>query len=124
RVWIGWWSALPVVLSLAWMMLNPVFFKKPKSTHNWASKAVLGERVFINRDEIPIPQHHKLTPFILNVIAGVGMILTIYALIALALWPAILGIALAYLGKSWYLDRMVWLFEDMKETPEYKKWLY
>jgi hypothetical protein len=37
---------------------------------------------------------------------------------------SILGIALAYLGKSWHLDRMVWLYEDMKDLPEYKKWLY
>jgi hypothetical protein len=21
-------------------------------------------------------------------------------------------------------DRMVWLYEDMKDLPEYKKWLY
>lgn len=30
----------------------------------------------------------------------------------------------ANLGKSWYLDRMVWLYEDMKDLPEYKKWLF
>ena len=54
----------------------------------------------------------------------VGMILAIYGIVMLYVWPAILGIALAYLGKSWYLDRMVWLYEDMKHIPEYKKWLY
>jgi hypothetical protein len=52
------------------------------------------------------------------------MILAIYGIVMLYVWPAILGIALAYLGKSWYLDRMVWLYEDMKDLPEYKKWLY
>lgn len=30
-----------------------------------------------------------------------------------------------YAGKVWFLDRMVWLYEDMKEvTPEYSGWLY
>lgn len=33
-------------------------------------------------------------------------------------------IVLAYLGKSWYLDRMVWIYEDMKHLPEYGKWEY
>ena len=124
RIWIGWWYLVPAIISLAWMFFNPIFFKKPKSTKNWASKSVLGERVYLNRDKIDIPEHHKLLPKIVNSISSIGMILTIWAIVKLAIWPAILGIALAYLGKSWYLDRMVWLYEDMKDFPEYKEWLY
>jgi hypothetical protein len=31
--------------------------------------------------------------------------------------------ALVYCGKLWYLDRMVWLWEEMKDaTPEYRGW--
>jgi len=48
----------------------------------------------------------------------------IFGIVELAIWPAILGVVLAYVGKSWYLDRMVWLYEDMKDVPEYKKWLF
>jgi hypothetical protein len=33
------------------------------------------------------------------------------------------GVLLAQLAKSWYLDRMVLLFEEMKgRNPEYAKW--
>jgi len=124
RVWIGWWCAIPAALSLAWMFFNPVFFPKPKSTDNWASKSVLGERVWMNRKEIPVPERHRRLPEILNLVSSIGMILAIYAIVALDIWPAITGVALAYLGKSWYLDRMVWLFEDMRDRPEYGKWLY
>ena len=124
RVWIGWWAAVPAVLSLTWMFINPVFFKKAVSTKNWASKSVLGERVWSNRDRIEIPAHHKNTPHILNGISSVGMVLSIWGIVTLSIWPAILGIALAYLGKSWYLDRMVWIYEDMKYIPEYGKWEY
>jgi len=29
------------------------------------------------------------------------------------------------LGKTWYMDRMVWVYEDMKdERPQYREWLY
>jgi len=124
RIWIGWWSAIPAALSLAWMFFNPVFFPKPKSTDNWASKSVLGERVWMNRKKVAVPAHHRRLPAILNAISSLGMVLAIYAIVKLAFWPAVLGVALAYLGKSWYLDRMVWLYEDMKEVPEYGAWLY
>jgi len=37
--------------------------------------------------------------------------------------PTVFGIALIYLGKLWFLDRMAWLWEDMKEADqEYRKW--
>ena len=124
RVWIGWWYLIPATMSLAWIFLNPVFFSIAKATKNWASKAVLGERVWMNRDKIDVPEYHKNVPKILNTISSVGMIISIWAIVILSVWPAILGIALAYLGKSWYLDRMVWMYEDMKHLPEYKKWLY
>jgi len=124
RIWIGWWSAIPAVISLAWMFLNPIFFKKPRSTKNWASKSVLGERVWLNRDKIDVPDRHKFLPKILNTVSSIGMLLSIWAIVTLSVWPAIMGVALAYIGKSWYLDRMVWLFEDMKDKPEYNGWLY
>lgn len=123
RIWIGWWCLIPIILSLGWMFFNPVFFPKAQSTNNWASKSVLGERVYLNRDKVAIPDHHKLAPNILNAISSVGMVFAIYGIVVLAIWPTILGIALAYLGKSWFLDRMVWLYEDMKHIPAYKKWM-
>ena len=121
---MGWWCLIPAIISLSWMFFNPIFFKKPKSTKNWASKSVLGERVWLNRDKVDVPKHHKTIIPILNLISSAGMILAIWAIVKLTIWPAILGIALAYLGKSWYLDRMVWVYEDMKHLPEYKKWFY
>ena len=61
REWIGWWCLVPGLVSLLWLFFNPILFKKPKSTKNWASKAVLGERVFLNRDNVPIPDNHNLS---------------------------------------------------------------
>jgi hypothetical protein len=124
RIWIESWFLLPVVISIGWMFFNPVFFKKPKSTKNWASKAVLGERVYLNRDKVNIPHRHKLVPKMLNAISSVGMVLAIFGIAKLSIWFSILGVSLAYLGKSWFLDRMVWLYEDMKDLPEYNRWLY
>ena len=126
RTWIGWWCLIPGLLSFFWMIFNPIVFNKPKSTKNWASKAVLGERVYLNRDNIPLPEHH-ITPLhnILNGISSVGLLLAIWATSYYSVWGAVLGVAMAYLGKSWFLDRMVWLYEDMKTQSEvYKDWEY
>ena len=58
RVWISWYAWIIVGLLVIWLILNPKAFKKPKSTKNWASKAVLGERVWINRKKVPIPKEY------------------------------------------------------------------
>lgn len=126
RAWIGWWCLIPGVVSLLWMLFNPIFFDKPHSTKNWASKSVLGERVYLNRDKVEIPDIHKTALYgILNVICFVGTVVAIWAIIYYSVCGAILGVTLAYIGKSWYLDRMVWLYETMKsENEEYQKWEY
>lgn len=126
RIWIDWWCLVPGIVSLLWMFFNPIFFPRPSSTKNWASRSVMGERVFLNRDTIKIPEIHTGgIHTILNLISSSGMILAIWATVTYSVWGAILGIALAYLGKSWYLDRMVWLYNDMKEkNEEYKSWEY
>lgn len=125
RVWIGQWSWLLVVLGLLWTWLNPRLFPPPASTRNWASKSVLGERVWLNRQSIPIPEHHRGVPHLLNAIAFTGSLLVIWGLVALAVWPTLLGLALTYAGKFWFLDRMVWLYTEMQNTdPTYQSWLY
>jgi hypothetical protein len=126
RIWIGNLFWIPATASILWIFFNPIFFKKPKSTRNWASKSVMGERVYLNRDKIAIPKIHQSGILkILNFISFTGMVLSIWGIIELHIWLSILGTALAYLGKSWYLDRMVWLFEDMKnDNEEYKSWDY
>ncbi len=86
----------------------------------------MGERIYLNRDKINIPDIHKSPVLkILNIVSSIGMGLVKWAIVQYSIWGAAFGIALAYLGKSWYLDRMVWLYEDMKiECLEYSKWEY
>jgi len=126
RIWIAWWCLIPGILSILWMFFNPVIFKKPKSTRNWASKSVLGERVYLNRDKLKIPDHHNVPLYrILNAVSSIGMLLVIWSIVYYSIWGAILGVVMAYLGKSWFLDRMVWLYEDMKnENETYISWEY
>lgn len=125
RAWLGWWSLIPISVALLWTWLNPRIFPVPRSTDNWASKAVLGERVWMNRKEVSVPERHRTVPNVLSAVAAAGAVCVVWGVAAFALWPTLLGAALVYLSKLWFLDRMVWLYEDMREsTPEYRRWLY
>lgn len=125
RTWIGWWWLVPFGLAVLWVWLNPRVFPRPASTDNWASRAVLGERVWLDRKRIPIPPQHRLVPHLLSGVAALGAAITIWGVVELALWPTILGSILVYAGKLWFLDRMVWLYEDAaSSSDEYRSWLY
>ena len=121
RIWIGWWSVLFVVLALIWIWINPRIFPEAKTTDNWASRGVFGERVWMNRNNIPIPEHHRIMPTILNGVQGIGLIFLIYGLWYFHFWSTLVGLILTIESKLWYVDRMVCIYEDMKEHPEYGK---
>lgn len=125
RVWFGWLSLLPIAIVLLWMWFNLRIFPKPQTTNNWASKGVLGERVWLNRDCISVPQHHQRVPSILNLVSVLGLPFLILGLVNLELYPTLIGVILIDIGKLWFIDRMVWLYQDMKDNnPLYRSWLY
>jgi len=63
--------------------------------------------------------------YILTALSSIGAIICVYGLIALSVWAVVTGIVIVIIGKTWFLNKMVWLYEDMKENnPEYRGWLY
>ncbi len=125
RVWIGWISLLPIALICVWIWINPRVFGKPESTHHWASKAVLGERALLAHSKAGIPAHHQRAIQCINVVTFAGFVLAIYGLVELHVYAAVFGTTITILGKSWFLDRMVWLYQDLSaEHSEYSRWLY
>ena len=125
RAWIGWWAAVPVILSILWVYLNPRVFSKSETTNNWASKSVLGERVWLNRKTIPVPSRHYRMIYLAVAVSAIGAVVSVYGLIALELWPTIAGILIVIIGKTWFLDLMVKLYEEMIDNnPDYRSWMY
>jgi hypothetical protein len=127
RDWIGWWSLVPLVLSLVFMMVNPLLFPTPRSTRNWTSKAVFGERIWADRNTVELPEQFRTSrvPAVTQTIQVAGMVVLAYGLVRFDLLAAVTGTVLAQTAKCWYLDRMVLLFEDMTtRRPEYAVWEY
>ena len=123
RIWLGWWALVPLALACLWTWWNPRAFPPPSSTNNWASKGTFGERVFLNRHAIPIPEHHRRWAIALGFGSAIGLIPLVWGLWALDLTMTLLGVVLMILPKVWFVDRMVWLYEDMKDAdPTYAAW--
>jgi hypothetical protein len=126
RDWIGWWSLVPVALSLLFMMVNPLLFPRPRSTRNWASKGVFGERIWTDRDTAGLPgQFRTRVPVATYVCQAVGLAVLAYGLIELDALAVVSGVVIVQTAKAWFIDRMVLLYEDMKRRhPEYGEWEY
>ena len=123
RVWLGWWCLVPLALALGWTWLNPRAFPPPTSTDNWASKGTFGERVFLNRKTVPIPPHHARWAVVLGGLSATGLPVLVWGLWQLDVAWTLLGLVLIVVPKVWFVDRMVWLFEDMKDAhPAYASW--
>jgi len=123
RLWLGWWAVVPIALGFLWTWANPRIFPAPQSFDHWASKAVLGERVWLNRDIVPVPMYHRTAPNVLSAVSGIGMLFVLWGVFVFDPWPTLFGTMMVYLGKLWFLDRMVWLWNDMQDAaPEYKSW--
>lgn len=113
RVWIGWWVLLPLALLMIWTVLNPRAFPRPTRKDTWAYRGVAGERVWLARKTAPIPAEFARMAHILTAISAVGVAILVYGLVMLEPWPTIAGTLLAFLGKLWFVDRMVWLYDVM-----------
>jgi hypothetical protein len=122
--WIGWYAALPIAAMTIFLWLNPRLFPPPASTRSWASRAVLGERVYFLRTLHPVPVEHSNAATLLGIGAAVGALFMVAGLLTREPLTFLAGGAAAFVFKLWFVDRMVWLYDEMSErVEEYRKWL-
>jgi len=111
---LGLWCLVPLAALLVWADLNPRAFPPPAHHDAYATRAVLGERLYLARHTAPIPAHQSRAAMVLMVIGFSGLPVLAYGLYVLDPFATLLGLALAMGGKLWFLDRMVWLHEEMR----------
>lgn len=121
--WIGWWGVLAIGVAAFWTWINPRLFAPPTESTSWATRAVLGERVFLARGKVPIPHEHWTVAMIATGGAAVFLGLAVLGFVMASFWLAFTAWHAATLAKVWFCDRMVWLWDDMKgATPDYQAW--
>ncbi|MEO1693792.1 MAG: DUF6653 family protein [Pseudomonadota bacterium] len=114
RVWLGWWALVPIAVALAWIWLNPRAFSRPSRYDTWAARGVIGERLFLARGELEIPTHHLRMASILTCFSAIGAVPLIYGLVVLDPGMTLAGWVGTALPKIWFVDRMVWIHDDMQ----------
>jgi hypothetical protein len=127
RDWIGWWCLVPVALSLIFMVVNPLLFPVPRSTRNWASKGVFGERIWAERNRVTLPDQFATSrvPTVAPAFQLVGVAVLGWGLVDLDPLVTVAGMLIVQVAKIWYIDRMALLFDDMKtRRSEYAAWEY
>lgn len=123
REWFGAYSLALIALSLLWVWLNPRLFSAPTNTNNWESMVTFGERIYLKRATESIPAHHLSACRTLQLLSAAGLPFFLYGLYYLDLWILILGNFWIMVFKAWFVDRMVWLYLDMKDSnPIYQSW--
>lgn len=113
RQWIGWWSLIPVAAVVVWTFLNPHVFPEPQSMNHWASRGVLGETYWENRRAVPIPENHRVAPWVLTGISSVGVPFIVWGVVVYDVWLTSFGLAVQMAGKVWFIDRMALLYDEM-----------
>jgi hypothetical protein len=120
---LGLYSLILLALSLFWTWYNPRAFHPPVHTDNWASAGTFGERIFSRRAEVDIPAHHLRAAKTLTLLSALGLPILFYGLFRLDIWAIICGNLAVIFPKLWFVDRMGWIYADMKETnPEFNSW--
>ena len=121
--WVGWYGALAIAAAVLWIVVNPRLFLPPPNVDSWASKGVLGERVFLNRKDVPIPTGYIRAGWITTTIALVFFGFVIYGFIKRDFWLAFVAWHAATIAKLWFVDRMALLWDFMKDAdPTYADW--
>ena len=125
RRWIGRRSLLPVGASLVFMVVEPVLFRPPRSTQNWASRGVLGERIWADRNAVDLPEQFRSTavPNTTYAFQFAGLAILARGLVVFDLRSVVGGLLLVQCAKVWFIDRMVLLFRTMAaRDPRYASW--
>lgn len=118
RAWIDWWCLVPTALVLVWNWVNPRAFPEPDRWDSWSARGVLGERLFLNRRQVPIPASYQRAAMRTTIVSLLGVPPTLYGLVMLEPWSTTAGAAVMLAGKLWFIDRMVRLQDAVGSTPD------
>lgn len=120
---LGVWTWPLVAALVLWTLVNPRLFPPPRDASAWMTRAVFGERIWLDRRNVEVPLHYRRAVPVILAISLAGLPLLGWGLYTMNGWATLFGLALGLLGKFWFLDRMVWLYGDMRKIdPIYCAW--
>jgi hypothetical protein len=119
REGLGAWTWALIAGLVVWALVNPRAFPPPASTAGWASRAVLGERLWLEQGQ---PSDRAVRFSITLSLAG--LLPLAWGIVRLAPAVAFAGLAITLAGKFLFLHRMVRRFDAAAaDDPAVRAWL-
>lgn len=112
RDFFGWWTLALVALLGVWMWLNVKIFAPVHNDERWESRAIFGEKFWLDRKTRTLPKHHLNWIMRLNIASGLMIVPLAWGLWTLDAWAAAFGSLGLVAGQIWALDRYSWLYAD------------
>jgi hypothetical protein len=101
-----------------------LFHMDERTWERHASPWSVWTRVWLNRKTIPIPGHHVRMAHLLTAASALGFAVALVGAFLNDWLATVSGGLMAWFAKMWFCDRMVWLYDEMKNThPPYAEWL-
>jgi uncharacterized protein (DUF2062 family) len=98
----SWRQALSVG---AWFLLNPRLFPPPKDGSSWATRSVLGEKMWTSKPRADLPM-------LISVISALFFLVALYSAYVRQLWRLLSFGGLALVFKLWFLERMATYYDE------------
>ncbi|CAD7047688.1 hypothetical protein RHAB21_03814 [Pseudorhizobium halotolerans] len=114
RMWLGWWSLLPVIVIIVFLWLNTRIFAPAQTDERWETRAILGERIWLDRDVTAIRDDHLRAVRWIATGSSLCSVPLIIGLVWLDPWATAFGAAGMFFGQAWLLDRFAWLYETKR----------
>lgn len=116
RVWLGWWFLLAVAIIVVFLWLNTRIFPPAQTDRRWETRAILGEKLWLNRRSVPIPDHHQRATRWIVAGSSLSAIPMAIGLFQFDPWATAFGAAGVFFGQTWFLDRLAWLYSEQADN--------
>lgn len=110
---LGLWTWGILAALAVWVWLNPRAFAPPERLDRWDSRAVMGEKLWVERARRPIPAETAVMAARLSILQGLSVLPLIWGIWTLDWGVALTATALVLVSKFWFLDRMALLQAQM-----------
>lgn len=104
-----WYIPAFGIIVIIWFAINPRLFKKPKKFDHYLSRGVLGEKIWTeNRKK------DNIATF-LSILTAPFFLVSLYTTYQQMFWETMFFAVVPFLLKLWFIDRMVFLYDQNKK---------
>lgn len=94
-------------------MAQPRIFGPATDLDRWETRAILGEKIWLNRRRVPIPQTHRRATTLALTGSVAGILPAGLGLIWLDAGLALLGVVVVVCGQIWFLALLARLYDEV-----------